>query len=384
MTVNPHRTQHLLPHHRVSPYFPKTEELGWEQYTVFNHMITPTLCKHIPAGDIYEALTTKAVLIPTGAERQIEITGKDAVKFMDYLVTRDMTKLTPGRCSYSFMCDEYGEIIVDGIIVYISGEKVWFGVSDGDIELWARGIALHSNYDVLVREADVAPLQIQGPKSRDILRSVIGESIDEMKFFDCMQTEIASVVCVISRTGWTGELGYEVYPINSGKALDVWDVIVKAGKPYDMLVSGLSWSKTLESGLMVFSMGTRDERINPLEHWRSNLVDLDKGPFIGQAALQNIITNGGPSRKVIGLVGGAQPLSRIERPCKIKYQDEDAGVTRSLAFSPSLQRNICLALVDWKYTEKGITLGLEHPDGVVEMAVTGLPFVDKEGSRVRS
>ena len=384
MTVNPHRTQHLLPHHRVSPYFPKTEELGWEQYTVFNHMITPTLCKHIPPGDVYEALTTRAVLIPTGAERQIEITGKDAVKFMDYLVTRDMTKLTPGRCSYSFMCDENGEIIVDGIIVYISEEKVWFGVSDGDIELWARGIALHSDYDVLVREADVAPLQIQGPRSRDILRAVIGESIDEMKFFDCMQTEIASVACVISRTGWTGELGYEVYPINSGKALDVWDVIVKAGKSCEMLISGLSWSKTLESGLMVFSMGTRDERINPLEHWRSNLVDLDKGPFIGQAALQKIITNGGPSRKLIGLVGGTQPLSHIERPCKIKYQYEDIGVTRSLAFSPSLQRNICLALVDRKYTETGITLGLEHPDGVVEMTVTELPFVDKEGSRVRS
>ena len=384
MTVNPHRTQHLLPHHRVSPYFPKTEELGWEQYTVFNHMITPTLCKHIPADDIYEALTTKAVLIPTGAERQIEITGKDAVRFMDYLVTRDMTKLAPGRCSYSFMCDENGEIIVDGIIVYISGEKLWFGVSDGDIELWARGIALHSDYDVLVREADVAPLQIQGPRSRDVLRAVIGKSIDELRFFGCMQAEIANVACVISRTGWTGELGYEVYPTISGKALDVWDVIVKAGKPWDMLVSGLSWSKTLESGLMVFSMGTRDERINPLEHWRSNLVDLDKGPFIGQAALQKIITNGGPARKVIGLVGGAQPLSRIERPCKIKYQDEDVGVTRSLAFSPSLQRNICLALVDRKYTEKGINLGLEHPDGVMEMAVTELPFVDKEGLRARS
>ena len=384
MTVNPHRTQHLLPHHRVSPYFPKTEELGWEQYTVFNHMITPTLCKHIPPGDVYKALTTRAVLIPTGAERQIEITGKDAVKFMDYLVTRDMTKLTPGRCSYSFMCDENGEIIVDGIIVYISEEKVWFGVSDGDIELWARGIALHSDYDVLVREADVAPLQIQGPKSRDILRTIIGESIDEMKFFDCMQMEIASVDCVISRTGWTGELGYEVYPTNSETALDVWDAIVKAGKPCEMLVSGLSWSKTLESGLMVFSMGTRDERINPLEHWRSNLVDLDKGPFIGQAALQKIITNGGPSRKLIGLVGGTQPLSHIERPCKIKYQYEDIGVTRSLAFSPSLQRNICLALVDRKCTETGINLDLEHPDGVVEMVVTELPFVDKEGSRVRS
>ena len=384
MTVNPHRTQHLLPHHRVSPYFPKTEELGWEQYTVFNHMITPTLCKHIPPGDVYEALTTRAVLIPTGAERQIEITGKDAVKFMDYLVTRDMTKLAPGRCSYSFMCDENGEIIVDGIIVYISEEKVWFGVSDGDIELWARGIALHSDYDVLVREADVAPLQVQGPKSRDILRAVIGKSIDDLRFFGCMQTQIAGVDCVISRTGWTGELGYEVYPTNSETALDVWDAIVKAGKSCEMLISGLSWSKTLESGLMVFSMGTRDERFNPLEHWRSNLVALDKGPFIGQAALQKIITNGGPSRKVIGLVGGAQPLSRIERPCKIKYQDEDIGVTRSLAFSPSLQRNICLALVDRKYTEKGINLGLEHPDGVVEMAVTELPFVDKEGLRVRS
>ena len=296
MTANPHRTQHLLPLHRVSPYFSKTEELGWEQYTVFNHMITPTLCRHIPPGDIYQALTTTAVLIPTGAERQLEITGKDAAKFMDYLVTRDMAKLAPGRCSYSFMCDENGEIIVDGIIVYISERKLWFGVSDGDIELWARGIALHSDYDVLVREADVAPLQIQGPKSRDILRTIIGNSIEDLKFFGCTQTRIAGVDCVISRTGWTGELGYEVYPTSSETAPDVWDAIVEAGKPCDMLISGLSWSKSLEAGLMVFSMGTRDERINPLEHWRSNLVDLDKGPFIGQAALQKIMAEGGPAR----------------------------------------------------------------------------------------
>ena len=384
MTINPHRTQRLLPLHRVSPYFLKTEELGWEQYTVFNHMITPTLCRHIPPDDVYEALTTKAVLIPTGAERQVEITGKDAVKFMDYLVTRDMTKLAPGRCSYSFMCDENGEIIVDGIIVYITEAKLWFGVSDGDVELWARGIALHSDYDVLVREADVAPLQIQGPKSRDILRVVIGKSIDDLRFFGCMQTQIAGIDCVISRTGWTGELGYEVYPTCSETALHVWDAIVAAGKPFDMLIAGLSWSKSLESGLMVFSMGTRDERINPLEHWRSNLVDLDKAPFIGQAALQKIMAEGGPARKVTGLVGGLQPLSHIERPCKIKYQDEYIGVTRSLAFSPSLQRNICLALVDRKYTENGMNLGLEHPDGIFEMAVTDLPFVDREGSRVRA
>ena len=329
MTVNPHRTQHLLPHHRVSPYFPKTEELGWEQYTVFNHMITPTLCKHIPPDEVYRALTTQAVLIPAGAERQVEITGKDAVKFMDYLVTRNMARLAPGRCSYTFMCDENGEIIADGIIVYISGERLWFGVSDADVELWARGIALHSDYEVLVREADVAPLQLQGPRSREILRAIIGESIDELKFFGCMETEISGAACVISRTGWTGELGYEVYPVNSGQAPEVWDAIVEAGNPFAMLVSGLSWSKALESGLMVFSMGTRDERINPLEHWRTNLVDLDKGPFIGRAALEKIIAGGGPSRKITGLAGGAEPLSRIERPCRIRYRDKDIGVTRA-------------------------------------------------------
>ena len=384
MTVNPNRTQHLLPHHRVSPYFQKTEELGWEQYTIFNHMITPTLCRHIPADEVYQALTTKAVLIPTGAERQIEISGKDAVSFMDYLVTRDMRKLAPGRCSYSFMCDDNGEIIVDGIIVYISREKLWFGVSDGDLELWARGIALHSDYEVLVREADVAPLQIQGPKSRDILRAVIGKSLGDLKFFACMQTQIAGVACVVSRTGWTGELGYEVYPTDSKTAPQVWDAIVEAGKPYDMLVAGLSWSKALEAGLMVFSMGTRDEHMNPLEHWRTNLVDLDKGPFIGQAALQKIMAEGGPARKITGLVGDAQPLARIERPCKIKYRDEVIGITRSLAFSPALQRNICLGLVTQKYIEKGGKVMLEHPDGMADMTVAELPFVDKEGLRVRS
>ncbi|NKB37969.1 MAG: hypothetical protein GKR93_12530 [Gammaproteobacteria bacterium] len=384
MRVNPHREQHLLPEHRVSPYFPVTEELGWEQYTVFNHMITPTLCKHISPQEVYEALTTRAILIPTGAERQVEVTGKDAVKFMDYLVTRDMNKLSPGRCSYTFVCDEDGELIVDGIVIYISEEKVWYGVTDGDVELWARGIALHSDYDVQVREADVAPLQIQGPKSRDILRAIVGESIDELKFFRCMEAVIAGVDCVVSRTGWTGELGYEVYPIGSDRALDVWDVIIEAGKPHDMLVSGLSWGKALESGLMVFSMGTRDEHMNPLEHWRSNLVDLEKGPFIGQEALRKITENGGPTRKVVGLIGSEEALSVLERPCKVRYEKSEIGVTRSLGFSPTLKRNICLALVDQKYTKEGTKLVLEHPDGAAEMEVTEVPFVDKKGLRVRS
>ena len=384
MKINPKREQHLLAEHRVSPYFPVTEELGWEQYTIFNHMITPTLCKHISPEEVYEALTGRAILIPTGAERQVEITGRDAIKLMDYLVTRDMSKLSPGRCSYTFVCDDNGEIIVDGIVIYISEQKVWYGVTDGDVELWARGIALHTDYDVQVCEADVAPLQIQGPLSRDILRAIVGESIDELKFFRCMQTVIANVDCVISRTGWTGELGYEVYPIGSDKALDVWDAIIEAGKPHDMLVSGLSWNKALESGLMVFSMGTRDEHMNPLEHWRTNLVDLDKGAFVGQAALRKIMENGGPDRKVVGLIGAGDALSRIERPCKIRVYGKDIGVTRSLGFSPNLQRNICLALVDRNYTEEGQKLELVHPEGNVEMTVTGVPFVDKEGSRVRS
>ena len=148
-----------------------------------------------------------------------------------------------------------------------------------------------------------------------------------------------------------GELGYEVYPVNSGQAPDVWDAIIAAGNPLGMLVSGLSWSKALESGLMVFSMGTRDERINPLEHWRTNLVDLDKGPFIGRAALEKIIACGGPSRKITGLAGGAEPLSRIERPCRIRYRDKDIGVTR--APWPSLQR--CSGISAWRWLT-GITL----------------------------
>ena len=384
MKTNPQRQQHLLPVHRVSPYFPATEKLGWEQYTVFNHMITPTLCKHISPEEIYDALTSRAILIPTGAERQVEITGKDAINFMDYLVTRDMTRLSPGRCSYSFVCDENGEIIVDGIIIFISEEKAWFGVTDGDLELWARGIALHTDYDVQVKEADVAPLQIQGPSSRDVLREVIGEEIDGLKFFRCMETAIAGVDCVISRTGWTGELGYEIYPIGSDNALRVWETIIKAGTPFDMLVSGLSWNRALESGLMVFSMGTRDEHMNPLEHWRDNLVDLDKGPFIGKSALKEISDTGGPGRTIVGLAGSAEPLQRIERPCNILHQNKVIGVTRCLGFSPVLQRNICLALVDRKYANKNQVLELEHPAGIVEMSVTEVPFIDKEGTRVRS
>lgn len=385
LMANPNRTQRLSPLHRVAPYFALTEKEGWREYTIFNHMITPSLSHWLDPSVVYDALTQRAILVATGAERQIEIKGPDAVKFADYVTTRDMTKLRVHQAAYGFCCDEEGIIVSDVVIVRPAEDTVWLSVSDADLELWCRGIALHTAHRVSVGEADIAPIQLQGPRSRDILRTIVGPALDALKFFHCMPARIAGTDVYISRTGWTGELGYEIYPFGSANAPAVWEALSAAGQGHELLISGLSLARAIESGILAFTFGMREDRMNPLEHWRSNVVDFQKVNFIGKSALQQIVAAGGPQRRHIGLVGSPDRFPGMERPWNVLDAGQAIGHTRWTAYSPSLGRNIAIALIPSTYSTFEGSLEVASSDGKHEqMRVTALPFIDREGRRVRA
>jgi aminomethyltransferase len=251
---------------------------------------------------------------------------------------------------------------------------MWLSHGTVDLTLWAHGIALGGSYDVEVGEPDVAPLQVQGPLSSVVMRSLIGDSVDGLRPFHCMQATIAGVDCIVSRTGWSGGAGFEIYPRGTERALDLWDAVKAAGEPHDLLVIGPNLSKAMEAGITDTSYATNQD-LNPLELWQDYLVDLDKGDFIGREALQRI-KDQGVSRRQVGLLGPDHRLPmRLEFPWDIRVGEETIGSTRWLAFSLGLERVIAIGVVDVDFSAVGTRVDVVHPEGEATMEIVELPFM---------
>ena len=376
---------------RISPYFEGVQRVGAGGYT--RH-----LCTYVPWQfpqdplEQYRALTERVTLWDTACERQIQIRGKDAIAFADRLVTRDLSRLGPGRGTYTFVCDDDGRIIGDPVLLVVDAETVWLSISSTDLALWAKGIAIGSGAAVVVDEAPVATLQLQGPKSRDTLRKLTPYPIDELRYFRCARTTVAGIDAVISRTGWTAELGYEIYPYGSRphpwgreQGMRLWDAILEAGAEHGIMVTPFLTTRGVEGGLCVFN-NLQGEDLNPLEFWRENLVDLDAGDFIGRAALRAIRDAGGPARRMVGLkaLDAAATLERGEWDLPVLVDGVEVGSTRRYVQSPALDRTIALAVLGRDYIQPGQRVRVEHPGGFTDMEVTTLPFIDSEGRRARS
>src|SRR5262249_55926877 len=155
-----------------------------------------------------------------------------------YLTTRDLSTLKEADCKYTLVCDPEGQIICDPVLLHPRKDVIWLSHGDADVTLWARGIAMQGGFDVEVCEPDVAPLQIQGPKSLDMLRGLVDYPLDSLGFYKCIVTTVAGIEAVVSRTGWSGGLGYEIFPLSSVRAMDLWNSLVQAGRPHGLMVTG--------------------------------------------------------------------------------------------------------------------------------------------------
>ena len=376
-TASP-RIQRLNPLIGTSPYFFATEGAGCRQYTIYNHRYFP----HDYGQDratVYEALTNRATLADVGAERQVAISGPDALRFANYLVTKDISGLAVGACAHSVCCDETGKVITDPVILRVADDEIWLSGSDADLILWAKGVALGAGYEVTVSEPDCAPLQVQGPLSGKILESIVEPSFESLKRFQCMRAKIGGVDIVLARLGWSREFGYEVFPLTSNNGLDLWNTIVEAGRPHGLLIAPPSHPNAVESGITTCCYGTSNG-LNALELWRENTVDFGKKLFVGRAALLKIAAEGGPKRKVIGLSGPSRALPAMEYQWQITGEDEkNLGVAQNAVYSPTLQRAIALALIRIDHSEPGLVVSVHTPDGPVSMETTALPFIARRG-----
>jgi glycine cleavage system aminomethyltransferase T len=368
-------TLYFGPWYRRSPFFEKTLEAGCSAYDIYNHMYLPGY--YADPVEEYWALLNGVTLWDVGVERIVEITGPDASTFTNSLTCRDLTKCAVGQGKYVLITAEDGGIVNDPVLLRIEENRWWLALADSDAGLWARGVAIHSGLDVTVREPDVHPVQVQGPKSKDVIRSLFGDAVADLRYYWTAETELDGIPVVISRTGWTGEVGYEVYLRDGSRGGELWDRIMEAGRPHDIRPIAPCEARRIEAGIFNYGSDMTIEN-NPFEvSGLERLVEPQDADYIGKAALEAIRARG-VSRKLVGLEveGAALPFEIAEkRPAT--HRGERVGTVTDLIWSPRLEKNIGYVWMPIELASPGTDLEVLGPDGSRAFGRTAaLPFID--------
>jgi aminomethyltransferase len=309
-------------------------------------------------------------------ERQVEITGPDAAKFTQMLTCRDLSTMAVGQCKYILITNADGGILNDPILLRLAENHFWISLADSDILLWAQGVAVHSGLNVNIKEPDVSPLQLQGPNSGLIMQALFGDSIANLKYYWLRELELEGIPLVVSRTGWSSELGYELYLRDGSKGDQLWELIMAAGAPHGLKPGHTSSIRRIEGGMLSYHADA-DIETNPFELGFDRLVNLDMdAEFIGKAALRQI-KHDGPKRKQVGLVLDCTPLTGPNTTFwGIQQDGAPIGKVTSAVYSPRLKQNIALAMVASDAAILGAEVEVLTHTGMVKATVVERPFYD--------
>lgn len=361
---------------RKSPYFDATVRWGAKGFSVYNHMYIPRDFGD-PEQNFWN-LVNDAILCDVAVERQVEITGPDAAKFTQMLTPRDLSKMAVGQCEYVLITNATGGILNDPILLRLAENHFWISLADSDILLWAQGVAVHSGLDVTIREPDVSPLQLQGPKSGAIMQALFGDSITDLRYYWLREVELDGIPLIVSRTGWSSELGYELYLRDGSRGDELWEKIMAAGEPFGLKPGHTSSIRRIEGGMLSYHADA-DINTNPYELGLGRLVNLDmEADFIGKAALRRI-RQAGPSRSQVGLIIDCGPLTGPNTTFWAITKDGAAiGTVTSAVYSPRLEKNIALAMVAAESAVIGAEVEVMTHAGPSRAIIVDRPFHDPQ------
>lgn len=370
-------TLYLSVHYRRSPFFDATQRYGCEAYDVYNHMLLPAY--YDDPVEEYWHLLEHVTLWDVGVERVVEITGPDALAFTDTLTPRDLEQCAVGQGKYAPLTASDGGIVNDPVLLRVEEDRFWLCLADSDAGLWVRGIAQDSSFDVEIAEPDVHPVQVQGPKSKPLVEDLFGPEISDLDYYWCAEAELDGIPVVVSRTGWTGEVGYEIYLRDSQYGDDLWERIMDAGEPYDVRPAPPSEIRRIEAG--IFNYGS-DITLsdNPYEvSGMERLVELDESAdFVGRDALEQVAEEG-VDRKLVGVEIDDDIDTWLTRPWPAFHDGEEVGEVTAATWSPRLEQSIGYVWVPIELADPGTTLRIETDEGATHIGTTStLPFYDPE------
>ena len=378
---------------RKSPYWHLSMEAGCWRASVYNRMYHPRGYVRPEDGGAmveYEALINHVTLWNVAVERQIQVKGPDAEAFVNFVITRDATKIPVMRARYVILCNESGGILNDPVLLRIATDEFWFSLSDSDLELWLRGVNIGHRFDVEIQEIDVAPVQIQGPKSVDLMTDLFGPAVAELPSYGLMSGQVAGHDVVVSQTGFSGEKGYEIYLYDASRhAEDLWNAILQAGKKHHLEVIAPAHHRRIAAGILSWGQDMDQETL-PFQVNLAYQVPREKeADYIGKAALQQVRdlleTGVYPfTHQLVGLIMGGAPVDDYAPDFWLISESSDAapsGYVTSPWFSPELGQNIALGYVPVTQTALGTELWVhlppqyaDVPGSPVAAQVVELPF----------
>ena len=360
---------------RRSPFFDATQRYGAKAYTVYNHMLFPICFGGFE--EEYWHLLTHVTLWDVSVERQVEITGPDAFAFTNLLTPRDLSKCAVGQGKYVVITADDGGIINDPVLLRLGENHFWLALADSDVLLWARGVAVKAGMKVTITEPDVSPLQVQGPKAKAVVQSLFGDGVLKLGYYWFLETKLDGIPVVVTRTGWSGEVGFEVYLRDGSKGDALWERIMAAGKPHDIRPTGPSDIRRIEAGILNWGADMTLEN-NVYEVALERLVDEGKSSdYFGRDALRRIKT-AGVTRKLVGveIAGDAIAFNTTKWP--VAAGGKVVGNVTSAIWTPRLKKNIAYAWVPVAHAALGTRLTVSTPGGDRPATVVAKPFVDPD------
>ena len=366
------------PRYRKSPFFEATRRAGCRSWGIYNHMYLPNY--YDDPVEEYRSLTEDVTIWDVSVERIVEITGPDASEFTNRLTPRDLTKCAVGQGKYVLITAEDGGLVNEPVLLRLGENRWWLALSDSDAGLWARGYAAGCGLDVTVREPEIYPVQVQGPKSLDVMTELFGEEVAKIRYYWTMETDLDGIPVVISRTGWSAEIGFEVYLCDPARGEELWARIMEAGEPHRIRPIAPSQIRRVEAGIYRYGADMTIED-NPFEIMGlERLVEDQDADYIGKDALMRIRAEG-VSRKLVGVVlDGEERLAGRPDVSPVWKDGEEVGQVTVLVWSPRMQRNIGFVWVPIGLAAPGNAIEVATLEGTAPGRTAAVPFFDPRKS----
>ena len=378
---------------RKSPFWHLSAAAGCWRATVYNRTYHPRGYARPEAGGAmaeYDALVNHVTLWNVAVERQIQVKGPDAERFVDYVITRDVKRIPPLRAKYVIVCNEAGGVLNDPVLLRVAEDEFWFSLADSDLEWWLRGVNVGCGYDVDIAEIDVAPVQIQGPKSQALMADLFGQRVHTLPFYGLMEGQVRGRDVIVSQTGFTGEKGYEIYLKDATlHADDLWGAVLEAGERHNLMVTAPAHHRRIAAGILSWGQDMDQETLPFQCNLGYQVPRRKRADYIGRSALEAaraaIEAGRPPFRNIlVGIVFGGAPVTDYANDFwLISAADggDPVGYVTSPWYSPELATNIALAYVPWELRHIGTALRVQLPavyrDGdapTVAAEVVEVPF----------
>ncbi|MEL6584155.1 MAG: dimethylsulfoniopropionate demethylase [Pseudomonadota bacterium] len=345
---------------RRTPFSDGVEAAGVKGYTVYNHMLLPTMFRSVEED--YHHLKQAVQVWDVSCERQVELRGPDAGRLMQMLTPRDLRGMLPGQCYYVPIVDETGGMLNDPVAVKLAEDRWWVSIADSDLLYWVKGIAYGYRLDVLVDEPDVSPLAVQGPRADDLMAHVFGDGVRAIRFFRFGVFQFQGRDIVIARSGYSKQGGFEIYLEGSDLGMPLWNALFEAGKELDVHAGCPNLIERIEAGLLSYGNDMTDDN-TPHECGLGRFCNVSTAiGCIGRDALLRV-SKEGPVQQTRPIVIEGEPVPSCDRHWPLFAGSERVGRVSSAAWSPDFETNVAIGMVRMTHWTPGSELTVQTSMG---------------------